>query len=67
MVQAGFADGAVVKNSSANARKPGDVSLITGLGRSPGGGHATHSSILAWRTQWTEEPGRVPVCGVTKS
>ena len=39
MVQAGFADGAVVKNSSANARKPRDVSSITGLGRSPGGGH----------------------------
>ena len=23
----------------------------------PGGGHATHSSILAWRIPWTEEPG----------
>ena len=20
---------------------------------------ATHSSILAWRTQWTDEPGRL--------
>ena len=27
------------------------------LGRSPGGGHATHSSILAWRMPWTEDPG----------
>ena len=27
------------------------------LGRSPGGGMATHSSILAWRIPWAEEPG----------
>ena len=30
-----------------NARDARDVGLIPGLGRSPGGGHATHSSILA--------------------
>ena len=30
---------------------------IPGLGRTPGGGLATHSSILAWRIPWTEEPG----------
>ena len=29
---------------------------IPGSGRSPGGGHATHSSIIAWRTPQTEEP-----------
>ena len=28
---------------------------------------ATHSSILAWRILWTEEPGRLLVQGVTKS
>ena len=28
-------------------------------------GMATHSSILAWRIAWTEEPGRLH--GVTKS
>ena len=28
-------------------------------------GMATHSSILAWRITWTEEPGRLH--GVTKS
>ena len=27
---------------------------------------ATHSSILAWRIPWTEEPGRFPVHGVTE-
>ena len=34
----------------------GDPGLILGSGRSPGEGMATHSSILAWRTPWTEEP-----------
>ena len=28
---------------------------------------ATHSSILAWRVPWTEEPGRLQSVGVTKS
>ena len=31
----------------------GDLGLTTGLGRSPGEGKATHSSILAWRIPWT--------------
>ena len=34
-----------------------DLSSIPGLGRSPEGGHPTHSSIPAWRIPWTEEPG----------
>ena len=28
---------------------------------------ATHSSILAWRIPWTEEPGGLQFMGVTKS
>ena len=32
--------------------------LYPELGRSPGG-MATHSSILAWRIPWTQEPGRL--------
>ena len=28
---------------------------------------ATHSSILAWETPWTEEPGGLQSTGVTKS
>ena len=31
--------------------------LIPGSGRSLKEGMATHSSILAWRIPWTEEPG----------
>ena len=30
-------------------------------------GMATHSSILAWRIPWTEEPGRLQSTGVTKT
>ena len=44
----------MVENLPANA---GDSDLIPGLGRSPGEGNATHSSILAWKIPWTEEPG----------
>ena len=29
-------------------------------------GMATHSSILAWRIPWTEEPGKLQSMGVTK-
>ena len=34
-----------------------DLGLIPGLGRPLEEGMATHSSILAWRIPWTEEPG----------
>ena len=30
-------------------------------------GMATHSSILAWRTSWTEEPGKLQSMGSQKS
>ena len=49
----------VVKNLPVNAGDIRDVESIPGSGGSPGGGNATHSSILAWRTPWTEEPGRL--------
>ena len=35
-----------------------DLSLIPGLGKSLEKKMATHSSILAWKIPWTEEPGR---------
>ena len=49
----------MVKNPPANAREAKDVQgSITGLGRPPlEKGVTTHSSILAWRIPWTEEPG----------
>ena len=42
----------VVKNLSANAGGIRETGSIPGSGRSPGGGNASHSSILAWRIPW---------------
>ena len=55
-----FPGGAGGKESSTNAGGLRDMGSVPGSGRSPGGGHSTHSSILAWRIPWTEEPGRDP-------
>ena len=53
----------MVKNLPASAGDIRDAGLIPGSGRSPGGGMATDSSILAWETSWTEEPGRLQPMG----
>ena len=42
--------------SGASGKEPANAGLIPGSGKSPGGGLAPHSSILAWEIQWTEEP-----------
>ena len=47
----------MVMNLPANAGATRDISLIPGSGRCPGEGIATHSSILAWKISWQEEPG----------
>ena len=49
----------MLKNPSANA---GDVGLTSGLARSPEE-MATHSSILAWKIPWTEDPGGIQSTG----
>ena len=46
-IQSGIAQ--VVENLPANAEDLRNVGLIPGLGRSSGGGHGYHSSILGWR------------------
>ena len=51
----------MVQNLPANA---GVVGLIPKSGRSPGGGHGNHSSILTWEIPWTEEPGRLQSMGL---
>ena len=53
----------VVKNPPANAGDIRDTSSISGSGRSLEEGMATHSSILAWRIPWTEEPGGLQSIG----
>ena len=48
----------MVKNPPANAGDIRDADLIPGLEDPLEEGMATHSSILAWRIPWTEEPAR---------
>ena len=55
----GFQVGLVVKNPPAHARDARDTGLIPGQEDPLEEGMATHSSILAWKTPWTEEPGRL--------
>ena len=45
----GFPGGSAGKESALNV---GNLGSIPVLGRSPGEGTATHSSILAWRIPW---------------
>ena len=47
----------MVKNPPANAGNVRDMGLIPGQEDSLEEGMAVHSSILAWRIPWTEEPG----------
>ena len=44
-----------------------DLGLTPGLGRSPGGGLATHSCILSWRIPVDRGAWQATVLGVTKS
>ena len=56
-----------MKNIPANAGDVRDLGSIPALGRSLEEGTATHSSILAWRIPWTEEPGRLQSIGSKES
>ena len=57
----------VVKNLPANAGDVRDMGLTPGLGTSLEEGMAIHSSFLAWRISWTEEPGGLQPIGLLKS
>ena len=48
-----------MKNPPANAGDAGDTGLIPGSEDPLEEEMAVHSSILAWRIPWTEEPGRL--------
>ena len=52
-----------VKNLLAIARDLRDASSIPELERALEEGMAIHSSILAWRIPWTEEPDRLQSIG----
>ena len=62
----GFPGGPDGKESACSAGDPGSIPKSGGSrGDPPVGCMATHSSILAWRILWTEEPGGLH--GVTKN
>ena len=65
MTLEGSPGGSVV--NSCQCRNWGDVSLISGLGRSPEKEMATLSSILTWKIPQTEEPGGLQSMGQKKS
>ena len=56
----------VIMNPLTSAGDIREVSSIPGSGRSLKKEMAIHSSILAWKTPWTEEPGGLQSMGFTK-
>ena len=44
----------VVKNPPSKTGDARNAGLTPRSGRSPGGGNATHYSVLAWKIPWTE-------------
>ena len=56
----GFPGGSAVKNAPAHAGGTGLSLVQEDLLEEE---MATHSSILAWRIPWTEEPGRLQSIG----
>ena len=62
-ISGGFPGGSDAKESAYNA---GDLGLILGWEDALEKGVATHSSILAWRILWTEEPGRLKSMGLQR-
>ena len=59
----GFPCSSVGKES---ARSAGDLGSIPGLEDPLEKEMATHSSILAWKISWTEEPGGLPSMGLQR-
>ena len=60
MYWGGFPVALVVKNPPDNV---GEAGSIPELGRSPGEGNATPSSVLALEIPWTEKPGGLQSVG----
>ena len=57
----------VVKHAPANAGDVRDAGLIPGQEDPLEEDKAAHSSVLAWRTPWTEEPGGAQSTGSQES
>ena len=59
----GFPGASDGKEFACNAR---DLGSTPGLGRFPGEGNGTYSSILAGEIPWTEEPGSLQFMGLQR-
>ena len=59
----GFPDGSEVKESACNVGDPGSILQSLGWEDPLEKEMAPHSSILAWRIPWREEPGRLQSTG----
>ena len=59
----GFPGGSEVKKLPANTGDTKDAGLILGREDPLEEKMATHTSILAWRIPWTEEPGGLQSVG----
>ena len=57
----------MVSTGASQVANEGDPGSIPGSGRSPEGEMATHSSIIAWRIPWTEEPMGLQLIGSERS
>ena len=60
----GFPDGSGVKNPPAKA---GDAGLMSGSGRSPGGGNGNPLQYSCWDNPMDRETCQATIHGVTKS
>ena len=64
MYKGSYPGGSDVKESACNVR---DLDSMPELGRSPGRGHGTHSSFLAWRIPMDRGTWQATVPGIAKS
>ena len=62
--RSGFPGGARGREPACHAGDTRDAGSVPRSVRPPEEGVATHSSILAWRVPWTEEPGRLQSIGL---
>ena len=67
LILLGFPGGSEGRKKKKSAWNAGDLNSITGLGRSPGGVHATPSSILAWKIPMDRGAWRAIVHGIAQS
>ena len=63
----GFLGGSAVKNPSANKGDAGDMGLIPGLGRSPGGGNGNPLQYYCLESSMDRGAWQATVNGVPKS